>query len=323
MLRTAVVGVGHLGRFHAEKYSKMTGVDLIGVVDLSKPRALLVSEQLMVPAFYDFRDLLGQVDAVSVAVPTQNHFEVTRELLSAGIHVLVEKPLARTVAEAEELIDLADKNGLVLQVGHLERFNPTVQVAMPTLRDPLFIEANRISVFPKRGTDVDVILDLMIHDIDLVLALVPAELKWIHAVGVAVVTPRVDIANARMEFDNGCVANLTASRISLKNERKFRVFLREAYWSLDLGQRRAMTIRTTSNAGGCREIAGEDVCVPEVDALEQELKSFVQAVVAKEPPLVSGQDGLRALDVAIRISEEIDQRQKKWFPELVGSGMGL
>ncbi|MBF0528013.1 MAG: Gfo/Idh/MocA family oxidoreductase [Deltaproteobacteria bacterium] len=319
MLKTAVVGVGHLGRYHAEKYSKLPGVDLIGVVDICKPRADSVAEQLGVHAYYDFRDLIGHVDLVSVAVPTENHFAVAQELLSAGIHVLLEKPLTRTLDEADQLIDLAHKHNLVLQAGHLERFNPTVQVVMPSMGRPLFIEADRISVFPQRGTDVDVVLDLMIHDIDLTLALAGGSLKWLHAVGVAVLTPRVDIANARLEFDNGCVANLTASRVSIKNERKFRVFLKDAYWSLDLGQRRAITVgRTPSGADAGREIAGREVTIPPLDALEEEIKSFIQAVITKTPPLVTGEDGRRALDVALKIMDAIKIQRQIWFPELTG-----
>lgn len=315
MIRTAVIGVGHLGRFHAEKYKKIENSDLVGVADISKRRALAVAENLNVPAFFDFRELLDKVDAVSIAVPTQDHYAVAREFLEAGVHVLLEKPVTRTLEEADGLIALSEKKGLILQVGHLERFNPAMTAVAAKTGKPLFIEANRISPFPERSTDVDVVLDLMIHDIDITLNLVGEEApKWVHAVGVPVVTPKIDIANARLEFEGGCVANLTASRISAKSQRKIRIFQADAYLSIDFGLHEAVVARRTPpDDSGLPGIEAEQITVESDDALEHEIRSFLEAVGRKSNPLVSGRDGRRALAVALRIMADIKARQGDWF----------
>jgi len=314
MLRVGVVGVGHLGRFHAEKYKTMTGVELTGVVDISHRRADLVADRLGVPSFYQAEKLIGLVDAVSLAVPTQDHYVVARAFLAAGIHVLLEKPIGRTLEEADALIDLARRNDLVLQVGHLERFNPAMLAVASLTAAPLFVEANRISPYPERGTDVDVVLDLMIHDIDITLSLVGAEPAAIHAVGVPVLTTRVDIANARLEFETGCVANLTASRISVKSQRKIRIFQRDAYLSIDYGEHQVDVVRRTPpDESGLPGIRMERLAVPTIDALEAELRSFVETVSNGGRPLVGGEEGRRALAVALQISNKITARQGDWF----------
>ncbi|MEW5723285.1 MAG: Gfo/Idh/MocA family oxidoreductase [Thermodesulfobacteriota bacterium] len=314
MMKAAVIGVGHLGRFHAEKYSRIETVELVGVADLDRSRAEETGARLGVPAFFDHRELLGRVDAVSVAVPTRDHFTVARDFLEAGVHVLVEKPITRTLEEAEELIALAGRKGLVLQVGHLERFNPALAAAAAKAGPPLFIEANRIGPFPDRNTDVDVVLDLMIHDIDITLSLVGREPRWVHAVGVPVITSRVDIANARLEFDTGCVANLTASRISIKSERKLRIFQPDAYLSIDFGQRQVlMARRTAPEADGRPGIEAEELVVGREDALECEVRAFLTAAAEGTPPQVSGEDGRRALKVALKIVEDIRARQGAWL----------
>jgi predicted dehydrogenase len=309
MLRAAVVGVGHLGRFHAQKYDAIENVDLVGVVDLNPDQAETVARDLGVKAFTRHEDLIGLVDAVSVAVPTVDHFNVASALLDAGIHVLIEKPITKTLDEADRLIALAKNKGLVLQVGHLERFNPAFTAAGSLAGPPLFIEANRISPFPKRGTDVDVVLDLMIHDIDLALYLAQAQPSWVHAVGVPVLTPRVDIANVRLEFESGCVANLTASRISAKSERKVRVFQKDAYLSIDFGQHQVTVARRTPpKEDGCPGIELDVLEVDTSDALECEIRSFLESVAENRPPAVSGEDGRQALEVALRIVSDIESR---------------
>jgi predicted dehydrogenase len=313
MIRVGVVGVGHLGRFHAEKYKMIEQAELVGVCDISKRRAETVAGKLGVTAFHDYRELLPMVEAVSVVVPTQDHYAVARSFMEAGVHVLLEKPVTRTLEEADALIELAHEKNLVFQVGHLERFNPAMIAAGPLLGEPLFIEANRISPFPDRGTDVDVVLDLMIHDIDLTLMLVGQEPKWISAVGVPVVTPRVDIANARLEFESGCVANLNASRISIKKQRKIRVFQRDSYLSIDCGEREVNLVRRMPpGSSGLPELKAEQPPVHDSDALEQEIRSFLSSVANGSEPVVTGADGRRALAVALRIMAEIKARQGDW-----------
>jgi predicted dehydrogenase len=321
MMKTAVVGVGHLGRYHAQKYKLIEDSELIGVVDLDCAQADRVAGELGVRPFYDHRDVLGLVDAVSVAVPTVNHFAVAGDFLEAGVHVLVEKPITRTLEEAEKLIALAAERNLVLQVGHLERFNPAMLAAAAESGPPLFIEANRISPFPARGTDVDVVLDLMIHDIDITLNLVGREPIWVHAVGVPVLTDKVDIANARLEFDTGCVANLTASRISIKSERKLRVFLPDAYMSIDFGQHRVNVARRGAPAceGGVCSIEAEELTVAPQDALETEIRAFLSSAEQGLPPEVGGEDGRRALAVALKIIDDIEARQGTWVATLARS----
>jgi len=310
--------VGYLGRYHAEKYKAIDEVDLVGVADTKPERAEAVAAELGVKPFFDSPDLMGLVDAVSIVVPTKDHFEITRAFLAQGVHVIVEKPITRTLDEADGLIELAKNNELILQVGHLERFNPAMRAASSLIGVPLFIEASRISSFPERGTDVDVVLDLMIHDLDIVLNLVGELPESIQAVGAPMVTDHVDIANARLEFASGCVANLTASRISDKSLRKIRIFQKDAYLSIDYDQRQVVvTRRAADRPPGRPETTTEELVVPPGDALENELKSFVASVKTGSAPFVSGEDGRQALAVALQIMTDIKSRSRDW-PEIMG-----
>ncbi len=315
-MRVGVVGVGYLGRFHAEKYKAMDGVDLVGVADIKPERAEKLASRLGVRFFSDARELLALTDAVSVVVPTEEHFGVAQLFLTGGVHVMLEKPITRTIQEADTLIKLAEQNNLVLQVGHLERFNPAVRAVNSLIKRPLFIEASRISSFPERGTDVDVVLDMMIHDLDIVLNFVGSLPVSVQAVGAPVVTNHVDVANARLEFEAGCVANLTASRISDRRLRKIRIFQKNTCYSIDYGQCRAVVTRPEffERPG----TTAEELAVPAGDALEEELKSFIESVKSGSAPLVSGEDGRRALSVALRITAEIERRLKIW-PDIVGT----
>ena len=242
-IKVGVIGVGYLGRFHAQKYAAMEGVHLVGVADLVPEQANLVAEECGTTPFTDYRRLLEQVDTVSIVVPTIYHHEVAKKCIEHSVDLLVEKPFTTTLAEADELIALAKEKNLILQVGHLERFNPAVLAMQPLLTHPLFIEAHRISVFKNRGTDVDVILDLMIHDIDIILSIVNSPLQTIHTVGAPVITPLTDIANARLIFENGCTANVTVSRISMDNIRRMRIFQPGQYLSVDFSKKEVMSIR--------------------------------------------------------------------------------
>ena len=306
MVRAAVVGVGYLGRFHAAKYAAHPQADLVAVVDLDGERARTIGGELGVDALTDHRALVGRVDCASVAVPTNSHYEVARDLLAAGIDVLVEKPVTTGVEEAKSLVELAVRGERVLQVGHLERFNPAVLALEGLITQPRFIECHRLAPFSERGTDVDVVLDLMIHDLDVILSMVPSAVRSVEAVGVPVLTPSVDIANARLRFANGCIANLTASRVSLKRERKLRIFQPDAYVAVDYGERRVRICRRTPDADGQAALVLEEREVPEGDALESEIDAFLRAVREREPPPVSGWDGLRALEVAHVIRESLE-----------------
>lgn len=303
-LRMAVVGVGHLGQHHARIYSELPGIELVAVADVSDTRRREVGNRLQVPAVADYRTLLGKVDAVSVVVPTLAHHEVARAFLVAGSDVLVEKPMCRTLAEAEELVALAGAGRRILQVGHSERYNAGVQALVRQVQDPGFIEVHRIGPFPGRGTDVDVVLDLMIHDIDIVLTLVKAPVRAVSAVGVPVVSERVDIANARLEFANGCVANLTASRVSGERLRKIRVFQRDTYFVLDYASQELCLFRQANREGGAAErLTRIEVPVARVEPLRQELMDFVASIRTRRPPLVPGEAGRDAMAVATRIVE--------------------
>jgi predicted dehydrogenase len=304
-LRTAVVGVGYLGRFHAEKYAANPGAELVGVVDVDGERARAVAAELGAEPLTDHRALAGRIDCASVAVPTNRHYQVARDLLEAGIDVLVEKPVTTTVEEAKALVELAVRGGRVLQVGHLERFNPAVLALEGLLTQPRFIECHRLAPFTERGTDVDVVTDLMIHDLDVILSMVPSALRSVEAVGVPVLTSSVDIANARLRFANGCIANVTASRVSLKRERKLRIFQADAYLAVDYDKRRVRICRREPDADGQAALVLEEREVPEGDALELEVAAFLRAVREREAPTVSGWDGLRALEVVEVIRESL------------------
>jgi predicted dehydrogenase len=305
-LRAAVVGVGYLGRFHALKYAAQPEVDLVAVVDVDSDRARAIGTEVGATAMVDHRDLVGRVDCVSVAVNTQHHYEVARDLLDAGIDVLVEKPITTRVEHGQDLLERAVRGGRVLQVGHLERFNPAIRALEGLVTQPRFVECQRLAPFTERGTDVDVVLDVMIHDIDLLLAMVPSPLRAVEAVGVPVLTPSVDIANARLRFANGCIANITASRVSLKRERKLRIFQSDAYFSVDFDLRQVRVCRRETDGGGHPSLSFEQLEAPSGDALALEIDAFVRAVRARETPQVTGWDGLRALEVAHVVRESVE-----------------
>jgi predicted dehydrogenase len=303
-LRTAVIGVGYLGRFHAQKYAQLSGSKLVGVVDANADACAKVAAESGAQAFGDYRDLFGKVDAVSLAVPTPLHHAIGCELLRNGIDVLIEKPIATTVSEARELVDLAQKHGRVLQVGHLERFNPAVLAAAERLRTPRFVESHRLAPFKQRGTDVSVVLDLMIHDIDLIQELVGTPIESIDAVGATVFSGEIDIVNARLRFKGGCVANTTASRISLKQERKIRIFQDDAYLSVDMQQKILTVIRKKDQAPveSPAQVSIEEESFDQGDALLAEIEAFLKAVRERSTPVVTGEDGLRALETAMKIT---------------------
>ncbi len=302
-IRTGVIGVGYLGRFHAQKYAALEQSELVGVVDIDPQKAAQVAEECRTQAFTDYHDLLPQVQAVSVAVPTTRHYEVVQACLRRGIDVLAEKPLATTVAEAEELVALAREQGRILQVGHLERFNPAMEELTRRVQEPGFIEIHRLAFFKERGTDVDVVRDLMIHDLDLVLALVGGRVTEIRAAGVSVLTDSIDLANARLEFDTGCIANLTASRISVKSMRKFRLFQPRTYMSVDFEARELMIVEHTGQPGGILPgIHLETVKFPPADPLLKEIAAFLEAVATRREPVVSGEAGKEALALALAIN---------------------
>lgn len=304
-LRCAVAGAGYLGRFHAQKYAALPRCELVGIVDPDPGARARIAAELGVPAHADRRELLGRVDAVSVATPTASHCEVAQDFLRGGAHVLVEKPIAATAAEARDLIALAAQRDRILQVGHLERFNPVILAVEGELVNPRFVESIRLAPFKPRGTDTNVVLDLMIHDIDLIQNVVHSPIAAIEAIGAPVFTDGIDIANARLRFDNGCVANVTASRISTKAERKLRVFQADAYLSIDL-QHKLLTIVRRPRlipAGALPRVDVEELSVDPGDALLAEIEAFLDAIEQDRPPLVTGEDGLRALQTATRIAE--------------------
>ncbi len=304
-IKTAVIGAGYLGRFHAQKYAALEETELTAVVDIDREQAEKVASECGSRPFTSYKDVLDEIDAASVVVPTTFHHQVARDLLKAGKHILLEKPMTVTLQEADELIELADQQGLVLQVGHLERFNPAIVTLEKEVSAPLFIEAHRLSGFKLRATDVDVVLDLMIHDIDIVLALVNAEVKEIRAAGVPVLTPRVDIANVRIIFENGCTANLTASRISLRDLRRIRVFQQGAYIAADCTERNNLIVRGQDALNNPFSIRPNFIEHEQSDNLMEEIKDFVAAVQGKKPPKVDGRAGRRALDLASRINAAI------------------
>ena len=306
-MRTAVVGAGYLGRFHAQKYARLDNSTLVGVADPNENSRNALAAELGVTGYADYRDLLGRVDAVSIVTPTPTHHAIAVAFLEAGAHVLVEKPMTVTVAEGESLIAAARRAGRILQVGHLERFNAAMRALQPILAVPRFIESARLAPFKHRGTDVDVVLDLMIHDIDLILSIVRSPVVSVDAIGTSVFSQEVDIANARLRFANGCVANATASRVSLKTERKLRLFQDESYVSVDLQQKVLTVIRKGAGHGadGIPQVAIEETTYEQGDALRDEIEAFLAAAAAGTAPAVSGEDGLLALRTAIGITEQV------------------
>jgi predicted dehydrogenase len=308
VLRAAVVGVGYLGRFHAQKYHGHPDVELVGVVDADAGRAADIAAEFSTAAYTSLEQVLDRVDLLSIVVPTQYHFDVAQQCLEAGCHILLEKPVTQTVDEAERLIALAHQKSLVFQVGHLERFNPAIIALKGVLDNPQFIESHRLSAFKPRGTDVNVVLDLMIHDIDILLSMVPHEIVTINSVGVPVLSGEVDIANARLQFSNGCVANVTASRVSREPMRKMRIFQQNAYISIDFQERKIGVYHKTPGAKmvpGLPDISFEELSFDQGDALRDEIYSFIASVRSGIPPVVSGEDGKRALEVATQISRKL------------------
>lgn len=306
-LRAAVIGVGYFGSRHAAKLADLPGVKLEYVVDRDRARAEEVAAKVGARASTDFRETLGAIDIATVAVPTQAHAEVAEALLGAGVHLLIEKPLTSTLEEADRVVAAAAKKALVLRVGHLERFNPALVAVRSRIVAPRFMECHRLAPFKPRGIDVDVVLDLMIHDLDIILSLVDAPVAEVRANGVTVLTGGIDIANARVEFANGCVANVTASRVSAKSMRKLRVFQPDCYVSIDFQDRSIDLARADPGATGglIPGVALERAQFPEGDSLEAELAAFVDAVRGRDRPAATGQDARRALELALSISHRI------------------
>jgi predicted dehydrogenase len=305
--RVAVIGVGALGKHHARILAAMPGVNLVGIVDINEARAREIAGLVNAESFSSATDVIGAVDAVTVAVPTESHSSVALPFLQRGIGVLVEKPLARNAAEAQQLIDAARVSGAVFGVGHTERFNPAVTAVQPLLDHPRFIEVHRLGTFPDRSLDIDVVFDLMIHDLDVVLSIVPSEVVAVEAVGVAVLTPRPDIANARLKFASGCIANLTASRISKDRVRKIRIFQRDAYLSVDYAAQEVERWRLVKGNGAVPAIDGGKLPIVQEEPLGRELADFIAAVRSRREPGVTGADGLRAINLAQRVTDEINR----------------
>jgi predicted dehydrogenase len=306
-VRTAVIGVGYLGRFHAQKYASLPAAELVDVVDSNAGNRDQVAAETGCRAVADYRDILGEIDAVSIATPTPLHYPIAKQCLERGVHVLVEKPITTTLEEARSLVDTAARAGRVLQVGHLERFNAAILALEGTLGTPRFVESHRLAPFKERGTDVNVVLDLMIHDIDLIQSLVGAPIASIDAVGASVFSAGLDIANARIRYANGCVANTTASRVSMKMERKLRVFQDDAYISIDL-QQKVLTIVRKPPAGADvpkGQVLIEERTYDQGDALKFEIEAFLRSIREGTPPVVTGEDGLRALETATKITQMV------------------
>ena len=304
-LRIAVVGVGHLGQHHARLLASMDEVDLVGVVDIRRERAEHIAAKYGTRAFADARDVLPLVDAVSVAVPTESHVAVAMPFVERGCAVLVEKPLASSLADVDRLITAAARSGSVLAAGHTERFNPAVAAALPLVDNPRFVEVHRLGVFPERSLDIDVIFDLMIHDLDLLLSSVASDVVSVEAVGVHVLTPKTDIANVRLRFASGCIANLTASRISRERVRKARFFQHDSYVSIDFASQEVEVYRLAASDGR-PSIQGGKLDVTRDEPLHRELVDFVAAVRTGRPPGVPASSGRDALALATRIAEEME-----------------
>jgi predicted dehydrogenase len=305
-LRVAVIGVGHLGKHHARLLAGIDGARLSAVVDPDGERARAAAGETGARVLADYRELLDEVDAVTVAAPTELHHEIALPFLQRGVSVLVEKPMTRTLAEADALIAAAAASGATLAVGHTERYNPAVAAVMPFVTTPRFIEVHRLGVFPDRSLDIDVVFDLMIHDLDIILALVKSEPTAIEAVGVPVLTDKYDIANARLRFSSGCIANVTASRISKERVRKIRFFQPDAYVSIDYAEQEVEGYRLKRREGQRPEIQGGKLPVTREEPLKRELTDFVRAVIDKRRPLVAGEDGRRALALAQAIADKME-----------------
>lgn len=307
-LRCAVIGVGYLGRFHAQKYQHIEHAELVAVCDINADNVEKVSRELNVAAFTDYQELFRLVDAVSIAATTQFHYEIAKACIEAGIHVLLEKPMTQTVEEAEELIQLAKKHKVKLQVGHLERFNAARLALTPFLHEPLFIESNRLAPYTPRGADVNVVLDLMIHDIDIIQSIVNSPIRKIDAQGAPVLSPSIDIANARITFESGCVANVTASRVSFKTERKTRIFQRRSYISVDYQEKQFAVFEKGDGEmfPGIPNVLRHQIDIEKNDALLEEIRSFVRCIIDNSQPLVTAEEGKSALATAAQITDLIE-----------------
>lgn len=325
MLKVGIVGVGQFGQNHARILCQSDKCEFVGLYDQNKKRTKGISEKLGCKAFNSFDDLISECDALVIVVTTLSHFELAKKALEKGIHVFIEKPITETLAQAEELLKIADKQSLKIQVGHIERFNPIVAEMEDKIKNPIFIECHRIAPFTPRGTDIPVVLELMIHDIDLILAFCKSEVKQISASGSGVMTKSIDIANARIEFEDGAVANITASRISMKRSRKLRIFQKDAYFSFDFQHKKVTHIKKSKNlykvlpklmlgkydgidTKDVVDIVEVDASDREKDALSHELESFIHAVEADINPVVDGKAGARALKVALEIVKKIEKK---------------
>ena len=306
-IKTAVIGVGHLGQAHARVHASLEQAELVAVCDIDESHGSAIAERHATRYVRDYRELLDQVEAVSVATPTVSHHEIARAFLEAGVHVLVEKPIARTLDEADEMISVAESKNLILQVGHIERFNPAFVALSARVERPRFFEAHRMAVFTPRSLDIDVVMDLMVHELDIIASLVKSEVVKIDAVGVPILTPKIDLANVRLEFADGCVANITASRVSGERLRKLRVFQPNEYFSLDYAEQQVGTLKLTppKTAGELPEIGAGGLLIEKREPLLVEIESFVAAVQSRTAPAVSGAEGRRALALAIEVLEKI------------------
>lgn len=307
MIKVAVIGVGHLGQHHARIYSSLSESHLLGVADLNEARGKKIAESYQTKYHHQYEELLGTVDAVSIATPTVDHFPVASAFLEAGCHVLVEKPMTSSLEEADALIHLAEKNRKILFVGHTERFNPAIQLAKTKIKKPAFIEAHRLGTFAKRSTDVDVVLDLMIHDLDIIGHMVSDNIESIDSIGVQALTNKVDIANARVSFERGCVANITASRISAEKVRKLRIFQSESYLSIDCAEQEVQYYYLVREEGKSPRIQKEFPPVEKGEPLKSEILSFLFSIKENSPPEVSGEDGRKALKLAFDIRNRMNR----------------
>lgn len=306
-IKTAVIGVGHLGKEHARVYHSIADAELVAVCDTNEANGRAIAERYSVRFVNDYRELIGEVEAVSVATPTVNHHETACAFLEAGAAVLVEKPISRTLEEADEMIRLAESKNVVLQVGHIERLNPAFQALQQQLSSPKFFEAHRMGIFTLRSLDIDVVMDLMVHELDIISALVKSEVVKIEAVGIPILTPKIDLANARLEFANGCIANITASRVAGERLRKLRVFQPNEYYSLDYAEQQVGMFKLVppKTAGALPEIVAQGLEITKREPLLAEIESFVSAVSNKTAPVVTGTEGRRALALALEVLEKI------------------
>jgi predicted dehydrogenase len=320
-MRVAVIGVGQMGRHHARVYAGLDATELVGVCDIDRARAEAVAAEYGTVAYSDYRSLLDRVDAVTVAVPTEMHTTIGLDFLRNGVSVMMEKPISRTLDEADELIGAASRSNAVLQIGHLERFNPAVRAIQEVITRPRFFEAHRLGVFSPRSLDVDVVMDLMIHDLDVILSLVSAEVDSLSAVGVPILSPQVDIANARIEFADGCVANITASRISREKVRKLRFFQPHDYVSLDYTKQEVevFSLLSPPASAALPEISHRLLPIRKDEPLKGQTESFLRCARERAKPLVGGQEGRRSLGLALQVIERIQEHARRATVEIAAS----